>query len=107
MTCHYCRDAATTTAGFRDVCDDCRAAYDCLIAKQIEEAKAVKSKAIRNGIIRAGRGWVEYEARGRVYHATTPSRLWRLLCRVGVDPITADEITCAVRFLVDEVEVAR
>jgi hypothetical protein len=67
----------------------------------------VKSKAIRNGIIRAGRGWVEYEARGRTYTASTPSRLWRLLCRVGVDPITADEITCAVRFLVDEVEVAR
>jgi hypothetical protein len=67
----------------------------------------VKSKAIRDGIIRAGRGWCEYEARGRVYHATTPSRLWRMLCRVGVDPIAADEISCAVRFLVDEVEVAR
>ncbi len=67
----------------------------------------MKSKAIRDGIIRAGRGWCEYEARGRVYHATTPSRLWRMLCRVGVDPIAADEISCAVRFLVDEVEVAR
>ena len=107
MNCHYCRDAATTTAGFRDVCDACQAAYDCLIAKQIEEAKAVKSKAIRDGIIRAGRGWCEYEARGRVYHATTPSRLWRMLCRVGVDRITADEISCAVQFLVDEVEVAK
>ena len=107
MTCHYCRDAATTTAGGRDVCDDCQAAYDCLVAKQIEESKTVKSKAIRSGIIRAGRGWCEYEARGRVYHATTPSRLWRMLCRVGVDPIAADEISCAVRFLVDEVEVAK
>jgi hypothetical protein len=67
----------------------------------------MKSKAIRNGIIRAGRGWVEYQDRGRVYHATTPSRLWRMLCRVGVDRVTADEITCAVQFLVDEVEVAR
>jgi hypothetical protein len=105
--CHYCRDAATTTAGSRDVCDDCKAAYDQRIAKQIEEAKAVKSKAIRDGIIRAGRGWCEYEARGRVYHATTPSRLWRMLCRVGVDRVTADEIACAVRFLLDEVEVAK
>jgi hypothetical protein len=67
----------------------------------------MKSKAIRGGIIRAGRGWCEYEARGRTYTASTPSRLWRLLCRVGVDPIAADEITCAVRFLLDEVEVAR
>ena len=67
----------------------------------------MKSKAIRGGIVRAGRGWVEYEARGRTYTASTPSRLWRLLCRVGVDPITADEISCAVRFLLDEVEVAR
>ena len=107
MTCHYCRDAATTTAGTRSVCDDCKTAYDQRIAKQIEEAKAVKSKAIRLGIIRAGRGWVEYEARGRVYHATTPSRLWRMLCRVGVDPVTADEISCAVRFLLDEAEVTR
>jgi hypothetical protein len=67
----------------------------------------MKSKAIRSGIIRAGRGWVEYEARGQVYHATTPSRLWRMLCRVGVDVATADEISCAVRFLLDEVDVAR
>ena len=68
----------------------------------------MQSKAINGGgIIRAGRGWVEYEARGRVYHATTLSRLWRLLCRVGVDRITADEITCAVQFLVDEVGVAK
>jgi hypothetical protein len=67
----------------------------------------VKSRAIRDGIIRARRGWCEYEARGRVYNATTPSRLWRMLCRVGVDPITADEISCAVRFLVDEVEAAK
>jgi hypothetical protein len=34
MTCHYCRDAATTTAGGRDVCDDCQAAYE----QQIENA---------------------------------------------------------------------
>ena len=67
----------------------------------------MKSKVIRNGIIRAGRGWVEYQDRGRVYHATTPSRLWRMLCRVGVDVATADEISCAARFLVDEVEAAR
>jgi uncharacterized Zn ribbon protein len=25
--CHYCRDAATTTAGTRAVCDDCQATY--------------------------------------------------------------------------------
>jgi hypothetical protein len=105
--CHYCRDAATTTAGGRDVCDDCKAAYDQRIAKQIEDAKAMKSKAIRGGTIRAGRGWVEYEARGRTYTASTPPRLWRLLCRVGVDRVTADEIVCAVQFLVDEVEVAK
>ncbi len=67
----------------------------------------MKPKAIRSGIIRAGRGWVEYQDRGRVYSATTPSRLWRLLCRVGVDPIAADEISCAARFLVDEMEAAR
>jgi hypothetical protein len=30
-----------------------------------------------------------------------------MICRVGVDPITADEITCAVQFLVDEVEVVK
>jgi hypothetical protein len=72
-----------------------------------QRMRNMKSKPIRNGIIRAGRGWCEYEARGRVYNATTPSRLWRLLCRVGVDPIAADEISCAVRFLLDEVEVAR
>jgi hypothetical protein len=30
-----------------------------------------------------------------------------MLCRVGVDPIAADEISCAVRFLVDEAEVAK
>jgi hypothetical protein len=67
----------------------------------------MRSKMIRGGIIRAGRGWVEYEARGRTYTASTPSRLWRLLCRVGVDPIAADEIVCAVRFLLDEVETAK
>jgi hypothetical protein len=67
----------------------------------------MKSKAIRDGIIRAGRGWVEYEARGRVYHATTPSRLWRMLCRVGVDVAMADEISCAARFLVDEMEAVK
>jgi hypothetical protein len=67
----------------------------------------MKSKAIRSGIIRAGRGWVEYQDRGRVYNATTPSRLWRLLYRVGVDVATAGESTCAARFLVDELEVAR
>ena len=68
----------------------------------------MRSKVIRGGgIIRAGRGWVEYEARGRTYTASTPSRLWRLLCRVGVDVATADEIVCAVQFLLDEVEAAR
>lgn len=67
----------------------------------------MRSKMIRGGIIRAGRGWCEYEARGKTYNATTPSRLWRMLCRVGVDPIAADEITCAVRFLLDEVEAAK
>jgi hypothetical protein len=61
MTCHYCRDAATTTAGGRDVCDDCKTAYD----RQIED------------VVRSLLG----EA--------------------------ADEITCAVRFLLDEVEVVK
>jgi len=37
--CHYCRDAATTTAGGRDVCGDCRAAYERQVTKQAEEAK--------------------------------------------------------------------
>jgi hypothetical protein len=39
MTCYYCRDAATTTAGGRDVCDDCRAAYEQQVTNQAEEAK--------------------------------------------------------------------
>jgi len=57
MTCHYCRDAATTTAGGRDVCDDCCKGYEriareraswarqqiaiarCRAIKQAEEAK--------------------------------------------------------------------
>ena len=59
--CHYCRDAAATTAGGRDVCDDCQAAYE----RQIE-------KVVRSLLDEA-----------------------------------ADEIACAVRLLVDEVEVAR
>ncbi len=67
----------------------------------------MRSKVIRGGIIRAGRGWVEYEARGRTYTASTPSQLWHLLRCVGVDPIAVDEIVCAVRFLLDEVEAVR
>jgi hypothetical protein len=59
--CHYCRDAATATAGGRDVCDDCKTAYE----RQI--ANAVRS----------------------------------LLDE------TADEIACAVRLLLDEVEVVK
>jgi hypothetical protein len=59
--CHYCRDAATTTAGGRDVCDDCQAAYERQIAN-----------AVRSLLDEA-----------------------------------ADEIVCAVRFLLDEVEVAK
>jgi hypothetical protein len=39
MTCHYCRDAATTTAGGRHVCDDCKTAYERQVTKQAEEAK--------------------------------------------------------------------
>jgi hypothetical protein len=39
MTCYYCRDAATTTAGGRDVCDDCQAAYERQASKQAEQAK--------------------------------------------------------------------
>jgi hypothetical protein len=39
ILCYYCRDAATTTAGGRDVCDDCRAAYERQVTKQAEEAK--------------------------------------------------------------------
>ena len=61
MTCHYCRDAATTIAGGRDVCDDCKTAYE----RQIENV-------VRSLLDEA-----------------------------------ADEITCAVRFLVDEIEVAK
>jgi hypothetical protein len=37
--CHYCRDAASTTAGGRDVCDDCREAYERQASKQAEDAK--------------------------------------------------------------------
>jgi hypothetical protein len=61
MTCHYCRDAATTTAGGRDVCDDCQAAYERQIAN-----------AVRSLLDEA-----------------------------------ADEISCAVRFLLDEVEAVK
>jgi hypothetical protein len=61
MTCHYCRDAATTTAGGRDVCDDCKTAYERQIAN-----------AVRSLLDEA-----------------------------------ADEISCAVRLLVDEAEAAR
>jgi hypothetical protein len=61
MTCYYCRDAATTTAGGRHVCDDCQAAYERQIAN-----------AVRSLLDEA-----------------------------------ADEITCAVQFLLDEVEVTR
>jgi hypothetical protein len=61
IDCHYCRDAATTTAGGRDVCDDCQAAYERQIANVV---------------------------------------------RCLLDE-AADEITCAVRLLVDEVEVAK
>jgi transposase-like protein len=61
MTCHYCRDAATTTAGGRYVCDDCREAYERQIANVV---------------------------------------------RSLLDE-TADEIACAVRLLLDEVEVAK
>ena len=59
--CHYCRDAAITTAGGRDVCDDCREAYERQIANVV---------------------------------------------RSLLDE-TADEIACAVRLLLDEVEVAK
>jgi hypothetical protein len=59
--CYYCRDTATTTAGGRDVCDDCKTAYERQIAN-----------AVRSLLDEA-----------------------------------ADEIVCAVQFLVDEVEVAK
>jgi hypothetical protein len=61
MTCHYCRDAATTIAGGRDVCDDCKTEYERQIAKVV---RSLLDEA-------------------------------------------ADEIACAVQFLVDEVEVAK
>ena len=39
MTCHYCRDTATTTAGGRDVCDDCRATWERVVREQAAAAK--------------------------------------------------------------------
>ena len=39
ILCYYCRDTAATTAGGRDVCDDCREAYERQITKQAEDAK--------------------------------------------------------------------
>lgn len=62
----------------------------------------MKLKVIRGGIIRAGRGWVEYEARGRKFGASTPSRLWRSLVRYGVDRIAADAIRSAAGLLLDK-----
>jgi hypothetical protein len=61
IACHYCRDAATTTAGGRDVCNDCQAAYERQIANVV---------------------------------------------RCLLDE-AADEISCAVRLLIDEVEAVK
>ena len=37
--CHYCRDAAITTAGGRDVCDDCCEAYERVVSERAAAAK--------------------------------------------------------------------
>jgi len=37
--CHYCRDAATTTAGGRDVCDDCRETWERVVRERAAAAK--------------------------------------------------------------------
>jgi hypothetical protein len=51
MICHYCRDAATTTAGGRDVCDDCQAAYERqienVVRSLLDEAADEVSCAVR------------------------------------------------------------
>jgi hypothetical protein len=39
MTCHYCRDAATTTAGGRDVCDDCRRIWDIVQDSKLDKIR--------------------------------------------------------------------
>jgi len=39
ILCYYCRYAATTTAGGRHVCNDCKAAYEQQVSKQAEDAK--------------------------------------------------------------------
>jgi hypothetical protein len=39
MTCHYCRDAATTTAGGRDVCDDCRRTWDIVQDSNLDKIR--------------------------------------------------------------------
>jgi hypothetical protein len=39
MTCYYCRDAATKTAGGHHVCDDCRSSYERQVSKRAEDAK--------------------------------------------------------------------
>lgn len=37
--CYYCLDIATTTAGGRNVCDDCREAYERVVRERAEAAK--------------------------------------------------------------------
>ena len=46
MTCYYCRDAATTIAGGRDVCDDCQAAYDCLVGDRAAKPRGHSSSVV-------------------------------------------------------------
>jgi hypothetical protein len=43
-TCHYCRDAATTTAGGRDVCDDCRRIWDIMQDSKLDKIRNDRSQ---------------------------------------------------------------
>jgi hypothetical protein len=43
-TCYYCRDAATTTAGGRDVCDDCRRIWDIMQDSKLDKIRNDRSQ---------------------------------------------------------------
>jgi len=39
ITCHYCRDAATTTAGGLDLCEDCRRIWDIVQDSKLDKIR--------------------------------------------------------------------
>jgi len=51
--CHYCRDAATTTAGGRDVCDDCQAAYERVVGDRAAKPRG-HSASVAGWLIAGG-----------------------------------------------------